>query len=252
MNNKTDVSETKLYESLYGQGILVIFIIINIFFLITGKLGFDAKGLGIITAVALTLAMYSFLYKDNPVFKIAENLFVGVAMGYWIIITWFNILKPDVFETLIVPIFKDTGKAPQYAVIIPTLLGFFMLLRFSDKLSWLSRWSFAFVVGLGAGITIPNFIHAFILKQLTFDSLITGSLPDSINNFLILLGVVSVLIYFFFSLEHKGVIGGVSKIGVWFLMIAFGASFGFTVMARMSLLIGRIQFLIRDWLGLIQ
>ena len=127
-----------------------------------------------------------------------------------------------------------------------------MLLRFSNKLSWLSRWSFAFVVGLGAGITIPNFIHAFILKQLTFDSLITASLPDSINNFLILLGVVSVLIYFFFSLEHKGVIGGVSKIGVWFLMIAFGASFGFTVMARMSLLIGRIQFLIRDWLGIIQ
>ena len=146
---------------------------------------------------------------------------------------------------------KDTGNAPQYIVIIPTLLGIFMLLRFSNKLSWLSRWSFAFVVGLGAGITIPNFIHAFILKQLTFDSLIAASLPDSINNFLILLGVVSVLIYFFFSLEHKGVIGGVSKIGVWFLMIAFGASFGFTVMARMSLLIGRIQFLIRDWLGII-
>jgi len=244
MDKKTDV--------LTLTWILVAFCIVNIFFLVTGKLGFDAKGLGIITAVALTLAMYSFLYKDNPVFKIAENLFVGVAMGYWIIITWFNILKPDVYEQLIVPLFKDTGNAPQYIVIIPTILGVFMLLRFSNKLSWLSRWSFAFVVGLGAGITIPNFIHAFILKQLTFDSLIAASLPDSINNFLILLGVVSVLIYFFFSLEHKGVIGGVSKIGVWFLMIAFGASFGFTVMARMSLLIGRIQFLIRDWLGIIQ
>jgi hypothetical protein len=244
MNKKTDV--------LTLTWILIAFCIVNIFFLVTGKLGFDAKGLGIITAVALTLAMYSFLYKDNPVFKIAENLFVGVAMGYWIIITWFNILKPDVYEQLIVPLFKDTGNAPQYIVIIPTILGVFMLLRFSNKLSWLSRWSFAFVVGLGAGITIPNFIHAFILKQLTFDSLIAASLPDSINNFLILLGVVSVLIYFFFSLEHKGVIGGVSKIGVWFLMIAFGASFGFTVMARMSLLIGRIQFLIRDWLGIIQ
>ncbi|MEK6764759.1 MAG: hypothetical protein AABY49_00825 [Planctomycetota bacterium] len=244
MNNKTDVSVT--------TWILVAFSIVNIYFLATGKLGFDAKGFGIITAVALTLAMYSFLYKDNPVFKIAENLFVGVAMGYWIIITWFNILKPDVFETLIVPLFKDTGSAPQYAVIIPTLLGIFMLLRFSNRLSWLSRWSFAFVVGLGAGITIPNFIHAFILKQLSFNPLITASIPESINNFLILLGVVSVLIYFFFSMEHKGIIGGVSKIGVWFLMIAFGASFGFTVMARMSLLIGRIQFLLRDWLGLIQ
>ncbi|ODS32865.1 MAG: hypothetical protein SCARUB_02024 [Candidatus Scalindua rubra] len=234
--------------------ILIVFFLINIVYLSTGRLDFWGNGLGIITGVALTLAIYSFLYKDNPVFKIAENLFVGVAMGYWIIITWFNILKPDVFETLIVPLFKDTGKAPQYAVIIPTLLGIFMLLRFSTKLSWLSRWSFAFVVGLGAGITIPNFIHAFILKQLepTFASLYTGSIFGGINTLLILLGVVSVLIYFFFSLEHKGIIGGVSVIGVWFLMIAFGASFGYTVMARMSLLIGRIQFLIRDWLGVIQ
>ncbi|GJQ58617.1 MAG: hypothetical protein SCALA701_14180 [Candidatus Scalindua sp.] len=232
--------------------IFILFFIVNIVYLSLGWLDLWGNGLGIITGAAFTLAMYSFLYKDNPVFKIAENLFVGVAMGYWIVITWFNILKPDVFETLIVPIFKDTGKAPQFTILFPTLLGIFMLLRFSKKLAWLSRWSFAFIVGLGAGITIPNFIHAFILKQLTFDSLFSTSIPVSINNFLVLLGVVSVLIYFFFSVEHKGVVGGVSVIGVWFLMIAFGASFGYTVMARMSLLIGRIQFLIRDWLGLLQ
>ncbi|MDR4506388.1 MAG: hypothetical protein MRK01_16575 [Candidatus Scalindua sp.] len=232
--------------------ILILFFIVNIIYLSFGWLDLWGNGAGIITGAAFTLAMYSFLYKDNPVFKIAENLFVGVAMGYWIIITWFNILKPDVFETLIVPIFKDTGNPPQFGVLFPTLLGIFMLLRFSKKLAWLSRWSFAFIVGLGAGITIPNFIHAFILKQLTFDSLISTSIPASMNNFLILLGIVSVLIYFFFSVEHKGVVGGVSVIGIWFLMIAFGASFGYTVMARMSLLIGRIQFLIGDWLGLLQ
>jgi len=231
---------------------LILFFLVNIVYLSMGWLDFWGKGLGIVTGAAFTLAMYSFLYKDNPVFKIAENLFVGVAMGYWIIITWFNILKPDVFETLLVPIFKETGNSPQYTILIPTLLGIFMLMRFSKKLAWLSRWSFAFIVGLGSGITIPNFIHAFILKQLTFDSLIAPSIPVSINNFLILLGLVSVLIYFFFSVEHKGVVGGISIIGVWFLMIAFGASFGYTVMARMSLLIGRMQFLIRDWLGLIQ
>ena len=235
-------------------GILSAFAITNIILFSIGKLSFDRAGFGIITGVTLTLAMYSFLYKDNPVFKIAENLFVGVAMGYGIIITWFNILKPDVFESLIIPMFKTTGESPQYHVIVPTLLGIFMLLRFSSKLSWLSRWSFAFIVGLGAGINIPTFIHAFILKQLgaSFTPLYTGNVLESINSFLILLGVVSVLVYFFFSLEHKGVIGGVSVIGVWFLMIAFGASFGYTVMARMSLLIGRIQFLLRDWLGVMQ
>lgn len=234
--------------------ILIAFFIVSVVYLSFGWLDIWGDGLGIITAAAITLAMYSFLYKDNPVFKIAENIFVGVAMGYSIIIVWYNILKPDVFEALIMPVLKDTGNTPQYSVIIPTLLGLFMFFRFSSKMSWLSRWSFAFIVGMGAGIAIPNFINAILLRQLEpmFDPLYTGSFWGTINTSLVLIGVVSVLFYFFFSMEHKGVIGGASVVGIWFLMIAFGASFGYTVMARMSLLIGRIQFLLKDWLGIIQ
>ena len=71
---------------------------------------------------------------------------------------------------------------------------------------------------------------------------------DGLNLLLILIGVVSVLVYFFFSVEHRGVVGGISKVGIWFLMISFGASFGYTIMARLSLLIGRIRFLLDDWL----
>jgi len=107
---------------------------------------------------------------------------------------------------------------------------------------------------MGSGIAIPNFINAILLRQIEpmFAPLYTGSFWGTVNTLLVLVGVVSVLFYFFFSMEHKGVIGGVSVIGVWFLMIAFGASFGYTVMARMSLLIGRMQFLLKDWLGIIQ
>ncbi len=64
----------------------------------------------------------------------------------------------------------------------------------------------------------------------------------------VLIGVASVLVYFFFSVEHTGVVGGVSKVGIYFLMVAFGASFGYTIMARLSLLIGRISFLLEEWL----
>jgi len=42
----------------------------------------------------------------------------------------------------------------------------------------------------------------------------------------------------------------VSKVGIWFLMVSFGASFGYTIMGRLSLLIGRVQFLLDDWLHL--
>ena len=76
-----------------------------------------------------------------------------------------------------------------------------------------------------------------------------GSLITNISMFLLFIGVVSVLIYFFFSAEHRGVFGFFAKIGIVFLMVGFGASFGYTVMSRITLLIGRLQFLLGDWLG---
>ena len=45
------------------------------------------------------------------------------------------------------------------------------------------------------------------------------------------------------------VFGGMTGVGIWFIMISFGAHFGYTVMGRVSLLIGRVQFLIEDWIG---
>ncbi len=238
-------------------GTMGLFVCINVFLMALGRLPFSANGFGVILAAGITLAIYSLLYKDNPAFKIAENLYVGVSLGYTIVITWFNFLKPDLYDPLIVPVFsKAVTKAPQYALIFPSLLGIFMLLRFSRKLSWLSRWTFAFVVGLGAGVSIPRVISAFILQQIkpSLHPVFTGgeTILSSVNTLLILLGVISVLVYFIFSVEHKGTIGTLSKIGIWFLMISFGASFGYTVMGRLSLLIGRLQFLLKDWLGVLQ
>jgi hypothetical protein len=69
------------------------------------------------------------------------------------------------------------------------------------------------------------------------------------NAVVVFVGVISVLIYFFFSLPHDGVVGRVSRLGIWFLMLGFGAAFGYTVMGRVSLLIGRFNFLIIDWIG---
>jgi len=65
-------------------------------------------------------------------------------------------------------------------------------------------------------------------------------------------GVITTLSYFFFSREQKGALKLSAKVGIWFIMIGFGASFGNTVMARVSLLIGRVQFLLTDWIHLIK
>jgi hypothetical protein len=123
----------------------------------------------------------------------------------------------------------------------------------------MSRYAFAFIVGLGSGLAIPRTISSFVLKQvedtvrpllslaggdgLTFSMNLLNP-ASNLNAIIILIGVSTVLFYFFFSIEHSGPGKVVARTGILFLMIAFGAAFGYTVMARMSLLIGRLTDLI--------
>jgi len=205
-----------------------------------------AQSIGILIAAAVTLMMYSFLYKDNLFYKFGEHLYVGISVGYLVNIEWYNVIKP----MFIVPFFYQQN----YILIFPTLLGLMMLMRFVRQVSWLSRTPMAFVIGVGSGLAIPAVLNASILEQLystiiqLWVSPVDTASPlwwwNTLSLWLIFLGVLAVLFYFYFSIEHKGIVGKLGTVGIWFIMISFGASFGYTVMARISLLIGRVQFLV--------
>lgn len=231
---------------------LLLFAAVNVYLLAAGSLEASWSGFGIILAAGITLALYSFLYRDNPLFKLAEHLYVGVVAAYELALVWYQSILLDVFNPLFRPP-PDTGV--RWLVIVPACLGLFLMTRFVGKAVWLSRISFAFFVGLGAGLAIPRRVAAFIIEQieptiLPFSQASAGFGWAVLDPAIILIGVVSVLIYFYFSVEHKGVVGGISRVGIYFLMVSFGASFGYTVMARISLLIGRVDFLLEDWLNL--
>jgi hypothetical protein len=228
--------------------VVALFVAANAYLLATRRLGVNWEALGIITAAGLTLALYSFLYQDNPVYRFAEHLFVGVAAAYVFGLTWYQVL----YGELVVRFGQLGGAsgtgASGWWILAPTVLGLLMLTRLSSRGAWLSRISFAFVVGLGAGFTIPRYISSFVLAQLEPTLRPVTWSWDGLNLLVILVGVLAVLVYFFFSIEHRGVIKGASRVGIYFLMVSFGASFGYTVMGRLSLLIGRMTFLMQDWL----
>lgn len=231
---------------------LLLFAAVNVYLLASGSLEASWSGFGIILAAGITLALYSFLYRDNPLFKLAEHLYVGVVAAYELALVWYQSILLDVFNPLFRPP-PDTGV--KWLVIVPACLGLFLMTRFVGKAVWLSRISFAFFVGLGAGLAIPRRVASFIIEQieptiLPFSQASAGFGWAVLDPAIILIGVVSVLIYFYFSVEHKGVVGGISRVGIYFLMVSFGASFGYTVMARISLLIGRVDFLLEEWLNL--
>jgi len=196
--------------------------------------------IGTLIAVFLTLCIFSFLYRDNPFYKFAEHLLVGISVGYVLVIA----LNTTVMPKLINPVFKE-GKI---AYIIPGILGGFMLLRFFPRYVWLSRISMALIMGAGAGVAIPATLQAKIFAQMQASM----SAFASLNGIIIFVGIATTLAYFFFSKEHRGWFGATAKVGTWFLMIFFGATFGYTVMSRISLLIGRMQFLLGDFLHVIR
>ena len=194
--------------------------------------------------VLMTLSIFSYLYGDNFFYKSAEHIFVGVSAGYIFAITFWDQIYPNLLGRLF-PSFIDAGYDFDISYIIPLILGIFMILRLVPSLSWLARISIAYIVGMAAGLKFYVFINSNILFQIK-SSAIDFSLSyfEIFNQLIILIGVICGLIYFFFSKEHKGTFGKISKLGVYFLMIKFGASFGFAVMGRISLLIGRFDELI--------
>jgi len=193
-------------------------------------------------AALLTLCVFSFLYRDNPFYRFAEHLFVGAAAGYLLAVQYQNVLLPNMVRPL--------GRG-DLLPLVPLALGVMLLGRLWERTSGPARWAIAFYVGIYSGIAVPAYMQAQIFAQLADATKPWGGGWAAVNSALILIGFLGVLAYFFFSAPHSGVHGAASRVGIWFLMIAFGASFGYTVMARVSLLIARVQFLLRDWSGIL-
>jgi len=232
---------------------------INIFAITTGQITLKHI-IGTWVAAFLTICIFSFLYDDNPLYKFAEHLFVGVSAGYIIATTYRNVMIPNLYgniKTGVLLLVKTGSFEWRYwSFILAGVMGIMLLMKLVPSLNWLARWPLSFMVGTASGLGIVFTMEALVLKQIdaTVVPLLVRTASQSIQwsstvqNWLIVLGVCSGLVYFYFSKEHKGLFYGTfSRIGIYVLMMAFGAAFGYTVMARVSLLIGRMLFFRDQW-----
>ena len=81
--------------------------------------------IGAWVAVGLTLFIFTFLYKDNPLFKLAENLYVGVSVGYTIVKTYDTVIVQLIWRPMV-----ENG---EWALLIPVAIGLLMLTRYVPK-----------------------------------------------------------------------------------------------------------------------
>lgn len=218
-----------------------------------------------LVGIVLTLLVFSYLLGDNVLYRLAEHLFVGVAVGYAIVLIFHNVLAPKLFTPLVAAV-GEASWGQTTLLGIALVFGLLLLLKPIRSLSWLGNLSVAVLLGVGAALAIGGALLGTLWPQI--DATANLSTPIDLygprlglfSGIVMLVGTTGALLHFFYSAAEEGrlarlrnfVVGVWGGLGRWFILVAFAAILATTFMARLSLLVGRIQFLldgVRDLVG---
>jgi hypothetical protein len=209
-----------------------------------------------------TLLIFSYVLGDNPLFRIAVYIFVGVSSGYIAAVAWWQVIMPRLVYPLMSAI--ASGNLLDLGLILVPLLGaFLILLKASPQLADMGRIVMAFLVGVGAAVTIAGALIGTLIPQVmgtinVFDMTpvagkdISFFIEAITNAVIILTGTVLTLAYFHFGARQKadgsmrrlGLIEALAWGGRVFIGIALGAVFAGVYAAALTALIERISSLI--------
>jgi hypothetical protein len=227
-------------------------------------------------AVLLTLFVFSYLLGDNVLYRLAEHIFVGVAVGYATVVVFHSILAPKLLLPLVEAL-RDGDWNTLWPLLLPLILGILLLTRAfktTGPVSWLGSLSVALLLGVGAALAIQGGLFGTLvpLVDATTDIMryargyrswtIGGGQGLGLVVFsgvIVLIGTIGVLLHFSFGASREGRLGALRRwlvrtwggLGRWFIFIAFGAILATTFVSRLSLLVGRIQFLLDAARGLL-
>jgi len=202
-------------------------------------------------AIVLTLMVLSRIAGDNPLFRIAQYLFVGVSLGLAFVVAYHQVLVPAV---------RGLGNGQSQATIygIPLALGLLLLPRISrrQEFSWLANIPLALVFGVGAALAVGGAIIGTLLPQIfdTANRPISNDPAQLAGVVVLALGTVITLAAFYYTSPQEGArartMALITALGHWLLMIAFGFFFASAVQSYLSALIERLVFVLR-YFGLI-
>ncbi len=193
--------------------------------------------------VFFTLGIYSILYRENPWFRIAESIYLGTAVGYAVSQDLLYIRNQWSGQWS-----ANAGMMVLFAIVM--IVGLLWYARFNKSTFYLYRWPLAIIVGTGLGMALKTVIFTQFLDQIIAQAntpfFVAGDMLGTINNILIQIMVPSVLLYFWFTgtIRESAPMKIVEKIARYTMMAGFGSAYGYTILTRYSLFIGRAQFLL--------
>ena len=206
--------------------------------------------IGVWVAAVLTLMAYSFLVRDNPLFRLAEHLLVGTALGYAALVVMERVLLPSV-NAVVFDLFANPVSRVMTALGI--VWGLLLLSWLIRPVRWLASWSLGILFGVGAALAIGGAVVGTLLPQMQATLLPLGG-SSILDNLVIVILVLTGLTYFFFVVRRDRPLGrviqGFSRVGRWGLMVSLGTLLGTRALSLLNALVERVHFLGR-WLQMI-
>lgn len=220
--------------------------------------------IGLILSLLLTLMVLSYIFGENPLFKLAEHIFVGVSVGYAVLVGWYLVLSPALFQ-----INPDESTFNLVTKLPPAILAFLLVFKVrpnqTDTGGALGSIALAFLGGVGAAVAIAGGLLGTLFPQTMAVAGLNLSAANPayadapafwlhnqfLSNIVIIIGTIGTLFYFTFTQRPQGFLSGIRSnfvsfwagMGRWIVLITLGALFANTVSARVALLVSRIQFL---------
>jgi len=203
-----------------------------------------------------TLLILSYVIGDNPLFRIAVYLFVGISAGYIAAVAFWQVIVPR----LMYPIMFGSATEKALATI-PLLGSTFILMKVSSRLAGIARIAMAFLVGASAAVVIAGALTGTLVPQFagtinSFDLAAAGAQNVSavealFNGAFILAGTIFTLTYFHYgaraledgSIKRSSLIEIPSFIGRIFIAITLGVIFAGVYAAALTALIERVSSL---------
>jgi hypothetical protein len=214
--------------------------------------------LGSVTAFLLTLMVFSYLVGDNPLYRIAIHLFVGVAAGYTAVVLIQSLILPRlVFGAVNAVSNVMSDPLPLLRVAVPILLSVMLTLKLGAGVAHFGNMAMAFVVGVGAAVAVGGAISGTLFPQVqaTWINPLRGEgltlILNLINGGVIIVGTILTLMYFFYSAQT--IPGGrtdrppflkpLAWGGQTFITLALAALYAGALAATLAIFTERVLFL---------
>ncbi|MEW5829156.1 MAG: hypothetical protein AB1846_09735 [Chloroflexota bacterium] len=216
-----------------------------------------------VIAFVFTLMVFSYVLSDNPVFRVALHIFIGVSAGYAAAVVWHQVLLPRLVEPML-----NGSLAERLLLVIPVLLGLSLLFKISQRAAPIGSPAMAFLVGTGAAVVLTGALNGTLFPQFAaavgqFDmsrSPDLGSMAEQFSYALVaLVGTIVTLVYFQFGVRDKSetqttgrrnaLMRILAYLGQIFVAITFGALFAGVFTATLTALIERTDFIINLFTG---